>query len=471
MDELTPRLLIVDDEVDQCRLMAHLLEKEGFKTIEAYDGETALRAIQTQVPDVVLLDVNMPGMNGMTVLKTAKEEYRELPIIIITGFADISGAVEAIRSGAQDYLAKPLDHEELLRTVRQSVIRQKLKKQQRQEPHDVCENHYLQKMMGPSEAVKQLIADVTLVAQSDFSVILVGETGSGKDLVAAAIHQLSPRAQAAFVPVDCGAIPETLLESELFGHEKGAFTNAIVQKPGKFELAEKGTLFLDEITNMPLGSQAKLLRALQEKKIFRVGGTKSLKVSVRLVAACNQDLEMLASSGAFRRDLYFRLNEFTIHIPPLRRRKEDVPYLAELFLNETNKELNKKVKGFTESAVDALLRYDWPGNVRQLRSAIRRAVLLADKMVTKELLEIDPEKVPGMKFIPKVDGAPWKDMSLKEIVRCGTRSIEREVIVQVLKHTGGNKAKAARILHIDYKTIHNKVKEYGVPTGRGDYHD
>lgn len=264
--------------------------------------------------------------------------------------------------------------------------------------------------------------------------------------------------------MDCGAIPEALLESELFGHEKGAFTSAVLQKPGKFEMAQGGCLFLDEISNMPFSSQAKLLRALQEKKIYRVGGTRPLNIDVRLVVASNLDLQTLVDSGTFRRDLFFRLNEFTILIPPLRGRKDDIPYLAKLFLDATNKELNKKVKGFTESAVKALVRYDWPGNARQLRSVIRRAVLLADQMVTEELLEIKRVDDPGLAFTPKVKGAPWKDMSLKEIVRCGTQSIEREVIAQVLKHTGGNKARAARILHIDYKTIHTKVKDYKIRT-------
>ncbi len=462
MDELSPRLLIVDDEIDHCALLAHLMEREGFKTTLLHDGETAIRAIRAEPPDVVLLDINMPGMDGMQVLKTAREENRELPIIIITGFADIAGAVKAIQSGANDYLSKPFDHQELLKIVRQSLIRYRLRRQLREQSEDSHEDHYLKKMMGPSEAVGRLISDMTLVAHSDFTVVLSGETGSGKDLIARAIHQSSPRSQGPFVPVDCGAIPESLLESELFGHEKGAFTGAIVQKPGKFETAERGTLFLDEISNMPLSSQAKLLRTLQDKKIYRVGGSKPFKIDVRLVVASNQDLQVLTSAGTFRRDLFFRLNEFTIHIPPLRGRKEDIPYLAKRFLDATNKELKRKVRGFTEPAIDALLHYNWPGNVRQLRSAIRRAVLLADEMVTEELLEIKPGEEPGLKFIPKVEGTPWKDMSLKEIVRCSTQSIEREVIAQVLKHTGGNKAKAARILHIDYKTIHTKVKDYRI---------
>jgi|WetSurMetagenome_2_1015567.scaffolds.fasta_scaffold09030_3 DNA-binding NtrC family response regulator len=464
MDELTPRLLIVDDEVDHCALLAHLMEREGFRTTIAYDGEEALRAMRAEPQDIVLLDVNMPGMDGMQVLKAAKAENHELPIIIITGFADIPGAVKAIQSGAKDYLSKPFDHEELLKVVRQSLIRYRLRRQLQGQSQDIDEEHYLKKIMGPSEAVSRLISNMTLVAQSDFTVVLNGETGTGKDLIARAIHQSSPRAQGPFVPVDCGAIPESLLESELFGHEKGAFTGAVLQKLGKFQMAEKGTLFLDEISNMPLGSQSKLLRALQDKKICRVGGNRPIAIDVRLVVASNQDLQILASAGTFRRDLFFRLNDFTIYIPPLRGRKEDIPFLAKHFLDLTNKELGKNVIGIAESAIEALIRYEWPGNVRQLRSTIRRAVLLADEMVTEELLEIKEKDLPGTTFTPKVDGTPWKDMSLKEIVRCGTQSIEREVITQVLRHTGGNKAKAARILHIDYKTIHTKVKDYKIQT-------
>lgn len=464
MPELAPRLLIVDDEIGHCMLLAHLMRREGFETVMAHDGETALHLIQTEPPDVVLLDVHMPGMDGMQVLKSAKEKDWELPIIVITGFADISGAVKAIRSGAHDYLAKPFDHEELLRVVRQTLIRRRLKKQMQEQSQDLYEHHYLKRVMGPSDAVRHLVSDVTLVAQSDFTVVLLGETGCGKDLVAHAIHQSSARSKGPFVPVDCGAIPETLIESELFGHEKGAFTNAMAQKPGKFETAEKGTLLLDEISNMPFNSQGKLLRALQERKMYRVGGTRPLTIDVRLVVASNQDLQSLVNTGIFRRDLFFRLNEFTIHIPPLRGRKDDIPYLAKFFLEVTNQELKKNVRGFTESAIEGLLGYDWPGNVRELRSVVRRAVLLADEMITLELLEIKRADAPGPAVAPKVEGAPWKDMSLREIVRCGTQSIEREVIAKVLKQTGGNKAKAARMLQIDYKTMLTKVKDYSIKT-------
>jgi len=301
------------------------------------------------------------------------------------------------------------------------------------------------------------------VAKSDFTVLIQGETGSGKELVAQAIHDASPRSGGAFVPVDCGAIPETLLESELFGHEKGAFTDAKFQKSGKIESARGGTLFLDEISNMPLGSQAKLLRVLQEKKVYRVGSSKPIDIDVRLLVASNKDLFALLESGSFRPDLFFRLNEFTITVPPLRERKEDIYYLVKRFLDITNAELNKNVKGFSESAIKDLMAFDWPGNVRQLRSTIRRAVLMADDLITEKHLDI-------MKRLPKIistfslknQGISSKNMSLKKIVRQNTIAVERQVLEQALKTTGGNKARAARMLQIDYKTIHTKIKQLGI---------
>ncbi len=268
---------------------------------------------------------------------------------------------------------------------------------------------HLKELMGPSDIIARLISEVECVADSDFSVVIIGETGSGKEIVARAIHEASPRSSRPFTPVDCGAIPETLLESELFGHEKGAFTGADVKKPGKFEITHGGTLFLDEISNMPLGSQAKLLRVLQEKKVYRVGSTKSIDVDVRLLVASNQDLHDLTESGSFRQDLFYRLNEFAISVPPLRERKEDIPYLAKRFLDTANIELKKSVKGFSESALNVLFNYNWPGNVRQLRSTIRRATLLADDVITEKDLDLQRVPVPGLAFTPKFKECPGKD--------------------------------------------------------------
>jgi two-component system nitrogen regulation response regulator GlnG len=321
---------------------------------------------------------------------------------------------------------------------------------------------------GPSEAIGRVISAIEKVAKSNFSVVIVGETGSGKEVVARAIHQASGRARQPFVAVDCGAVPEMLLESELFGHERGAFTGADQQTVGKIEAAQTGTLFLDEISNMPMASQAKLLRVLQEKTLYRLGGTKPIHVDVRMLTASGHDLEGLCERGSFRPDLYFRLNEYTISIPPLRKRREDIPYLAKRFLDIVNIELSKSIRGFSPSAIEAMLAYGWPGNVRQLRSAVRRAVLMAEEVATAEDLGLkqgttherltEEEPAPG-------SPAPGKEpdvLSLRETVWRHTIHVERIAIVHALRTTGGNKAKAARLLQVDYKTLHSKVKEYGI---------
>ena len=319
----------------------------------------------------------------------------------------------------------------------------------------------MREILGPSEAATKLIGDVRQVAKSNFSVIILGETGSGKEVVARAIHQSSLRSRQPFIPVDCGAIPEALLESELFGHERGAFTGADQQKPGRFETANGGTLFLDEVCNLPLPSQAKLLRVLQEKTLYHVGGTKPIHVDARVVAASNDDLQELVNKGSFRRDLYFRLNEFVIRVPPLRQRRDDIPYLAKHFMDITNVELSKQVKGIARCALEAMLAYDWPGNVRQLRSVMRRGVLMADDSVTAEHLALNqpPAIQPSLGL---ADDADQESGSLREMVRRHTASIERRIIARTLRQMGGNKTQTARVLQIDSKTLYSKLKEYGI---------
>ncbi len=469
MNQENGRILVVDDEPEICKYLSLLMQKQGLAALVAEDGKTALNMIASETPDVILSDIRMPGMDGMELLKEAKKVDPDIPVIMITGYAGVHGAVEAMRAGAHDYLAKPFDHHEVIRVVQRALVERDLKRKIKHLSDQLQDTMPLSKMMGPSDAIRHVISDVNRVAKSDFTVVILGETGSGKELVAKAIHNASPRSGFPFVPVDCGAIPETLLESELFGHERGAFTGADRQKPGKFETAKGGSLFLDEILNLPLSSQAKLLRALQEKKVYRVGGTKPLTVDVRLLVAGNKDLESAVASGSFRRDLFYRLNEFTIKIPPLRERKEDIPYLTRRFLETTNIELAKNVQGFSESAMSTLLAFHWPGNVRQLRSAIRRAVLLADDIITESHLDMD--EVPGRRLLlrPEIEGMPWGDLSLKEIVRRNNIALEREVLTEVLQYTGGNKAKAARILKIDYKTIHTKIKQLGISMDGGKY--
>jgi DNA-binding NtrC family response regulator len=461
------RVLIVDDDRDISLLLSVLMKREGLTSMVAPDGETALEMVAVSKPGMLLVDVKMPGIDGMEVLKRIKETDPELPVVLITAYAEIPASVAAMRAGAFDYLAKPFDHSEVIRVVRAALAERE--RRRRSQAETISADNGLRVMMGPSDAVTRIIREVNRVAPSDFSVIIQGETGSGKELVARAIYQLSLRADAPFIPLDCGAIPDTLIESELFGYQKGAFTGAVGPKAGKFEAAQGGTVFLDEIGNLPLSSQARLLRVLQEKAVLRLGANKPIKIDVRLLTASNQPLQGLVESGQLRKDLYFRLNEFAISIPPLRERKDDIPYLAKRFLDITNKELQKQVRGFSEYSLEALMSYNWPGNVRQLRSVIRRGVLLADDLITEKHLDIKRAPVPGLAFSPKIQGTPWKEFSLREIVHHSVVTVEREVLIQALKHTRGNKAKAARLLHIDYKTIHNKLKQLGIHRSGGGH--
>ncbi len=463
MGHCSGKVLIVDDEGEIALALAHVMQRAGLTTVLAGDGESSLEALRTENPDVLIVDYRMPGMDGMELMRRARRLDEDLPVIMITGFAEVRGAVDAIRAGAFDYLAKPFNHRDVVRIVMSALDERACKRRSQASSEGGRRAGNLRKVLGPSEAVSKLIEDVERVAKSNFNVVILGETGSGKEVIAGAIHQASPRGERSFAPVDCGAIPETLIESELFGHERGAFTGASQQKAGRFEAACRGTLFLDEISNMPLASQAKLLRVLQDKVVYRVGSSRPVPVDVRLLVASNEDLQGMAESGSFRRDLYFRLNEFTVRIPPLRQRKEDIPYLAMHFLDITNAELAKLVKGFSGTAMAALVAYDWPGNVRQLRSVIRRAVLLAENIVTEQHLELEPRSADEPDMRSDSSGRS-EDLTLRAIVRNNTIRVERDAIARTLEKVGGNKAKAARLLHVDYKTIHSKVKEYGIKT-------
>lgn len=456
------KVLIADDEREIVSSLAELVRRQGLTPLTAPDGDAALQCIQREHPDLLLVDFRMPGMSGMEVLQKAKKLDQDLPVVLITAFADVHGAVEAMRAGAHDYLAKPFEHHEIVRMMRRAIAERRCRRQPRvagAEPKPES----LREVLGPSAAVTRLIGDVEKVAESNFSVLILGETGAGKEVIARAIHRAGPRTRGPFVPVDCGAIPETLLESELFGHERGAFTGASQQKPGRFETARGGTLFLDEIANLPLYSQAKLLRVLQDKILYHVGGTRPVSVDARLLAASNHDVQSLVNRGLFRGDLYFRLNEFTLQVPSLRQRPEDIPYLAQRFLDITNAELSKRVQGFTSGALEAMLAHPWSGNVRELRSVIRRAVLLAEDLVTETHLKLGETVCPHWAGEESRQG----QLPLREIVRRHTIRVEREAITAALRRAGGNKARAARLLQIDYKTIHAKVKQYQI-NGKGE---
>jgi len=459
--------LIVDDDPDMAQLVGHVLHREGLTPTLAGSGPEALELIRSGAPDLLLCDLRMPGMDGMELLRKAKDLEPDLPVVLLTAFAEVPGAVRAIRAGADDFLAKPFEHRDLicvvLRVLQERRLKRELKHSAGRVPHALT----ARETFGPGEAVGKVIAAIERVAKSNLSVLIVGETGSGKEVVARAIHDASQRAGHPFGPVDCGAVPETLFESELFGHERGAFTGANQQIVGKIEATHTGTLFLDEISNMPLAAQAKLLRVLQERTVYRLGGTKPIHVDVRMLTASGQDLEALCKRGSFRSDVYYRLNEYSIVIPPLRERGNDIAYLAKHFMALANIELSKSVEGFAPAAIEAMLAYAWPGNVRQLKSVVRRAVLMAEHISTEEHLGLrsrprahlaDGELTPP----PATPGLAWDDLSLREIVRSSTVHVERSVIVHTLRRTGGNKAKAARLLQVDYKTLHSKVKEYGI---------
>ena len=462
-------VLVVDDEEEIRKILTEILEREGFRVVTAPDGHQAMRQICMERPDLVLLDVRMPGLNGMEVLKKIKDIDDDLPVVLITAFTDIRQAVEVMKGGGYDYMAKPFDNNEVVWIARRALAEGQLKKKLKKMADQYRGNFSLIESMGPSDEIAHLAGDIHRVAKSDLSVIITGETGSGKELVARAIHGDSGRASAPFMAVDCGAIPENLLESELFGHEKGSFTGADRQKIGKFELAHGGTLFMDEIGNMPVGSQAKFLRVLQDRKLNRVGGTKPVDVDIRLIVATNEDLQSMSEHGTFRKDFYYRLSEFTINVPALRERKEDIPYLAKRFLDMANIELQKLITAFTDEALELLVAYDWPGNVRQLRSVIRRAALVAGDKITAKDLSIKQSSVPGIALSPSIQGTPWKNATLSEIVSQSVQLVEKEVLTAVLKFTGGNKARAARLLQVDYKTMHTKAKKFGIQqTGGND---
>ena len=455
-------VLIIDDNKDICDLLEHLLEQAGYETQQGYDGNSALKLLAQREPDVLLLDSIIPEPNGMAVLASAHLLYPQLPVIVITGNPGILSAVCAIKAGAWDYIPKPFDNKRVLELVNRAI-------QTRWGKHDSnCKVNRdikarIAGIMGSSPEIQGVTKDIIRVAHTDFSVVIQGETGTGKELVAKNIHLASRRAAGVFIPIDCGAIADSLIENELFGHEKGSYTGADQIRNGKFEAADGGTLFLDEIANMSLSAQAKLLRVLQERVVYRLGGTKPIPVNVRILAASHECLLEAVVQGKFREDLYYRLNEYKIVIPPLRNRHGDILFLANHFKNETCIELAKEPLYFSAIGEEILLNYTWPGNVRELRAVIRRAVLLAEREIGfNELgLTLKTETLPSTEK-PHLGDMPsfcYEGKSLKEITQRAVDEVERVIIQETLKKTGNNKAEAARILEVDYKTLYSKLKK------------
>ena len=459
-------VLIIDDNRDICELLAYLLAQAGYETQQGYDGDTALKLLAQREPDVLLLDIIIPEPNGMAVLAYAHNLYPQLPVIIITGNAGILSAVCAIKAGAWDYIPKPFDNNRVLELVDRAIQTSWSKHNYSCKANRDTKNR-MASMMGNSPEIQVVAKDIIRVAHTDFSVIIQGETGTGKELIAKNIHLASRRSESVFIPVDCGAIADSLIENELFGHEKGSYTGADSIRMGKFEAAEGGTLFLDEIANMSLSAQAKLLRVLQERVVYRIGGTKAIAINVRIVAASNESLLDSVVKGKFREDLYYRLNEYVISIPPLRARLDDILFLANRFIAETCIELHKEPMDFTIAAKAMLLRYSWPGNVRELRSVIRRAALIAEQQIDINDLSLvfkedeTPSSPPPVtkSYTDYVQNFCYEGKSLKAITQFNVDELERIIIQETLVKTGNNKAEAARLLNIDYKTLYTKLKK------------
>jgi len=457
------KILVVDDEADMRWILTNVLKKKGYRTITADDGKKAVQKVLENDPDIILLDIRMPEMDGIQVLEKVREINPSIQVIIITAFTDIKNAVQAMKLGAYDYLIKPFDNNELLLIIERALEKRDLETEVEHLRTLLIDRVDLSSRMGKSTKIEDLSKKVKKVAQSDFSVLIQGESGTGKELVAEAIHLNSQRSGGPFIVVDCGAIPETLIESELFGYEKGAFTGAFKRKEGYFETANSGTLFLDEITNLPKSMQTKLLRAIQEKVVTHLGGTENIPVDLRILCASNEEVLQQVRKGKFRRDLYYRINEFTIDVPPLRDRREDILYLSQLFLTKVNSELNKNIKGFSEEAKKFLLQYNWPGNVRELRNAVRRSALLAIKEIQQSDLPREIlVSVQSEDIIKNESDTIDCEISLSKAVKNCVQKTEYELIVLTLKKTHGNQSKAAEILKVDYKTLHTKVKIYGI---------
>ena len=453
------KILVVDDEAEIRSLLSAVLQNKGYEVVTAENGAVALEAVPRDRPAVILMDLSMPRMNGMDALPEIKRLDAEVPVIICTAHADLATAVRAMKLGAYDYLTKPFDVELLVLTLERAVERHRLHSRI-EELKRQGQGSSLAERMGGSPAIAQVIQQVAQVAESNFTVLVQGETGTGKELVARGIHRQSPRCGAPFVAVDCGAIPETLVESELFGHERGAFTGAQARREGHFQLAKGGTLFLDEIGNVPLATQAKLLRALEQREVNPLGGSRAVAVDARIIAATNADLEESVKAGRFRADLYYRLSEFTISLPPLRSRREDIMHLSQRFLDEVSMELRRSVRRISEEAMQMLLRHDWPGNVRELRNVVRKAALLATDVVTPEHVPALSASLPApARAATEVGG---EDLSLREVAERATVQAERQVIRHALESTKGNKSQAARLLRTDYTTLHAKMKRYGI---------
>ncbi len=443
------RILVVDDEANQRELVSGYLKKQGFEVFTAAGGESALELFRQAPMELILTDQRMPGLSGLDLLKAAREINPETQVIVMTAYGSVETAVEAMRDGAADYVAKPLNLDELRQKIQRIVEQHRLYAENRALREELKSRHRIEGIIGESGQMVEVISLVQRVAASEATVLIRGESGTGKELIAKAIHYTSPRAARPLVRVNCAALPENLLESELFGHEKGSFTGAISTRKGRFELADTGTLFLDEIGDLPLHLQAKLLRVLQEREFERVGSSQPIKVNVRILSATHRDLESLMRAGQFRDDLYYRLNVVTILVPPLRERRQDLPPLMDHFLKLFAAKNGKSLRGFSRAARDALLRYDYPGNVRELENLLERAVVLCRGDV------IDRGDLPLILDDP--DALSEAQTQLTAAVE----GLERRMIREALKRANGVQTRAAELLGVTERALRYKLKKYG----------
>jgi DNA-binding NtrC family response regulator len=451
------RLLVVDDERLIRWSLEQTLAKAGYEVSTASTGEAALAVVREDPPDLILLDLKLPDTDGLQVLRQIKEQSPQVQVLIMTAYADVGTAVEAMKLGAYDYLPKPIDFENLAVTLRNALEASQLRRKVRFLSEKQFYPYHFDRIVGTSRAIQEVIMLARKVARSEATTALIqGESGTGKDLLAKAIHYESARAEEPFMEIACTAMPETLLESELFGHERGAFTDAKTQKKGLFEVAQGGTIFLDEIGDMSGGLQAKLLRILEERRFRRVGGTKDISVDVRVIATTNRDLRQAVESGAFRKDLYYRLQVVTILIPPLRNRREDIPLLACHFLEHFSREFKKQLPRLSPEAERLLVQYDWPGNVRELRNMIERAMILED---TGELL---PAHLPPE--IHRLTAPPLFEAPKFQLPETGVvlEEVEREFVRQALELTQGNQTRAARLLGLTRDELRYRAKKFGL---------
>jgi len=447
------RILIVDDEKNYLLVLSTLLGGEGYDVVTAESGARALTLVEAEEPDLLITDMRMPRMSGLELIQEVKKRYPELPVIVMTAYGTVENAVEAMKAGATDYIMKPFENQELLITVDKALKLGRLLAQNRLLREQLGRDRGFNDIIGQSKAMREVFELVDKVAATRATVLITGESGTGKELVARAIHARSPRAEEPFVPVNCMALSETLLESELFGHEKGSFTGAVGRRKGRFELADKGTLFLDEVGEMPPSLQVKLLRVLQERTFERVGGNQPIQVDVRIVAATNRDLAQAVAQGSFRDDLFYRLNVVRIHLPPLRERPEDLPALVAHFVEKYAAEVGRAVPKVSPQAMSLIYRHTWPGNVRELENALERAVILAGN-------EIQPSDLPLDMGLGPVESEPClpSGMTINQAVE----DLERRMIQRALSETGGVAAHAAKVLGITKSNLAYKMKKYGL---------